>query len=399
MQAHDISSSKRLESFILLPEMVLRRQYPLGRWGIGFEVEKKTKSEFCPSCQRETTSVHSKHKAKIKDATIRGKCAVLFIIKKRYRCRPCDRIFTEHFPGIRPRKRHTQRFVREVKWASTTFSDMSSVQKHMRSSPATCFKARNDELSKKVRETSYALPEKIGIDEHSLRKPKYQATDYCTIVVDHKNKKVFDLIDSRTSAGVADLLSKCDGKENVKWVSMDFSTTYKSAVRQSLPNAQIVIDRFHAQRLFSRLVNKMRKKVTGDVRKNPVRKLLLRNACDLKRHERNVLHQWLNQTPQVKEVYEYKEAMRRVFRTKGVKLASKILTNLIDKMDRSENLLVKGLRKVIVSWRQEILNYHLGRISNGRVEGFNRKAKLIQRRGFGLKNFKNYRLVLLNACR
>lgn len=271
MQTHDSSTLKRLESFILLPEMVLRRQYPLGRWGIGLEVEKKTTSEFCPKCQQETTSVHSKHIAKIKDATLRGKCAVLFTIKKRYRCRPCGRIFTEHFPGISPRKRHTQRFVREVKWASTTFSDMSSVQKHMRSSPATCFKARNDEMSKKVRETNYPLPEKIGIDEHSLRKPKYQSTEYCTIVVDHKNKKVFDLFDSRTSVGVAGLLEKCVGRENVKWVSMDFSTIYKSAVRRALPNAQIVIDRFHAQRLFSRLVNKMRKKSTGDVRKNPVR--------------------------------------------------------------------------------------------------------------------------------
>ncbi len=180
---------------------------------------------------------------------------------------------------------------------------------------------------------------------------------------------------------------------------MDFSTIYKGAVRRALPNAQIVIDRFHAQRLFSRLVNKMRKKVTGDVRKNPIRKLLLRNAVDLKTHERAAMQQWLNHNPQVKEVHEYKEAMRRVFRAKGVKLASKILTNLTDKMGRSENLLVKGLRKVLISWRQEILNYHLGHISNGRVEGFNRKAKLIQRRGFGLKNFKNYRLLLLNACR
>lgn len=399
MQANDSSTLMRLESFILLPEMVLRRQFRLGGWGIGFEVEKKATSEFCPYCQQETTSVHSRHTSKHKDATLRGKCVVVYANKKRYRCRPCSRIFTEHFPGISPRKRHTQRFVREVKWASTTFSDMSSVQKFMRSSPATCFKARNDEMSRKVRETSYALPEKIGIDEHSLRKPKYQATEYCTIVVDHKNKKVFDLLDTRTTVGVAGALEEFEGRENVKWVSMDFSTIYKGAVRRALPNAKIVVDRFHVQRLFSRLVNKMRKKVTGDVRKNPIRKLLLRNAVDLKMHERAAMQQWLNHNPQVKEVHEYKEAMRRVFRAKGVKLASKILTNLTDKMGRSENLLVRGLRKVLVSWRQEILNYHLGHISNGRVEGFNRKAKLIQRRGFGLKNFKNYRLVLLNACR
>lgn len=37
-------------------------------------------------------------------------------------------------------------------------------------------------------------------------------------------------------------------------------------------------------------------------------------------------------------------------------------------------------------------------VTNGRVEGFNRKAKLIQRRAYGYKNFKNYRLAFLYAC-
>ena len=74
---------------------------------------------------------------------------------------------------------------------------MKKVEKFVRSSPATCMKARNDELQKKAKETSTPLPEKTGIDEHSLRKPKYQATEYATIVVNHDNEKVFDLIDSR----------------------------------------------------------------------------------------------------------------------------------------------------------------------------------------------------------
>jgi transposase len=37
-------------------------------------------------------------------------------------------------------------------------------------------------------------------------------------------------------------------------------------------------------------------------------------------------------------------------------------------------------------------------MSNGRVEGFNRKAKLCQRRAYGFKTFRNYRLRLLNLC-
>lgn len=388
-----------VESYLLLPEMILRRQFPLGRWGIGFEVEKRGDFEICPTCHKKTTSVHSTRRVRCKDATLRGRAVVLFINKRLYRCKACERTFTEHIPGIRRRKRHTERFKREVKWASANFSDMSSVQNHMRASPATCFKARNEELAKKVKETNYPLPEKIGIDEHSLRKPKYQATEYCSIIVDHKNKKVYDLLDTRESSGVAGFLEKCKGRENVKWVSMDFSTTYKSAVRRALPNAQIVVDRFHAQRLFTRLVNRMRKKLTGDKRKNPIRKLLLRNECNLKPFERSAVKQWLRLNPQVKEVYEYKEAMRRVYRARGIALATKIFKNLTTRMAASKNDKVRSLRKTLIAWRNEILNYHLGRISNGRVEGFNRKAKLIQRRGYGLKNFENYRLMVLNACR
>ena len=32
------------------------------------------------------------------------------------------------------------------------------------------------------------------------------------------------------------------------------------------------------------------------------------------------------------------------------------------------------------------------------TEGFHRKMKLIQRRGFGYRNFQNYRLRVLIAC-
>lgn len=390
---------EHLAAFVLLPEMILKRQFPLGRWGIGFEVEKNTDDEYCPTCHLSTSSVHSKHRAKIKDATIRGKIAVLFVTKRRYRCKHCQKIFTEHFPGISPRKRHTHRYARDVKWAATNFLDMSKVKKYVRSSPATCFKVRNDEMSKKVRETNYPLPEKIGIDEHSVRKPKYQATEYASIIVDHKNKKVFDLVDSRTKADLTQAFAGYQGKENVKWVSMDFSTTFKSVVRECLPNAHIVVDRFHAQRLLSRLVNRMRKKATGDKRKNPIRKLLLRNDSDLEAHERKAVRMWLNHEPEVREVYEYKEAMRRVYRSRGVKIAAKVFDNLLARMKTSKIERVISLRKTLLSWRAEILAYHKCRISNGRVEGFNRKAKLIQRRAYGLRNFKNYRLLVLNACR
>jgi transposase len=45
-------------------------------------------------------------------------------------------------------------------------------------------------------------------------------------------------------------------------------------------------------------------------------------------------------------------------------------------------------------WRNEILAY----FGTGLTEGFNNKAKLVKKRAYGYRSFRNYRLRLLNAC-
>jgi transposase len=49
-------------------------------------------------------------------------------------------------------------------------------------------------------------------------------------------------------------------------------------------------------------------------------------------------------------------------------------------------------------WRREILAYFGTGLTNGRTEGFNNKAKLVKKRAYGYRSFRNYRLRLLNAC-
>lgn len=59
---------------------------------------------------------------------------------------------------------------------------------------------------------------------------------------------------------------------------------------------------------------------------------------------------------------------------------------------------VLTLRTTLYRWRHEVLAYFVCRLTNARTEGFNGKAKLVIRRVYGYKSFRNYRLRLLNAC-
>jgi transposase len=179
---------------------------------------------------------------------------------------------------------------------------------------------------------------------------------------------------------------------------MDLSTTYRSIIKKYFPNASIVADRFHVHRMLTRLVNKLRKRITGDERKNPIRKLLLRNQKNLSRDEVYALNFFLNVSTnrELKEVYEYKEALNRFYRIKGHKRARRALIKLLDRMGKSKIPKVSGIRATLLNWQKEILEYfRKNRLSNGRVEGFNRKAKLLQRKAYGYSSFKNYRLRLL----
>lgn len=173
------------------------------------------------------------------------------------------------------------------------------------------------------------------------------------------------------------------------------STTYRSAVRKFLPQAKIVADRFHVHRMFTRVVNRVRKEITGDDRKNPIRKLVLRNQSRLRPEERRALWIFLNHYPRLREAYQYKEAVNRLYRIKGYRRARIAFKNLCDRMANSKIPRIAGIRKTMLDWRNEILQFFITPMTNGRVEGFNRKAKLLQRKAYGYSKIENYRLRLL----
>ena len=41
---------------------------------------------------------------------------------------------------------------------------------------------------------------------------------------------------------------------------------------------------------------------------------------------------------------------------------------------------IKTLRRTLLKWREEVLNYFLTGLTNGRTEGYNNLAKLVQKR-------------------
>lgn len=247
----------------------------------------------------------------------------------------------------------------------------------------------------------YPWPKTIGIDEHSWKRNKIRGyTEFASIIVNYDRKKVFDLVEGKTSACLHDSLQNIPGRENVKNVILDMCDSFKNFTVSFFPNARLVADKFHVLRLITPHINKKRKELVGDRRKNPIGRLLLKNGYQLDHWKRQIVIAWLSQPghEEIKELYTYKEALHKFYRTKGFNKASRAFTRLTDAMAVTTIKAIKTLRGTLLKWRKEILAYFETGLTNGRTEGFNNLAKLVQRRAFGYRNFKNYRLRLLNAC-
>ena len=388
---------RQISRFLLLPELKLTGWTKVGLVTNLCEAKKLSKVEICPKCATPSKSVYDTRKVRLKDQPIRGKQMLLLVAKRRFYCKPCKKPFTEPLPGVKKGRRTTERYRRSVLWAAENFSDLKRVRREYRCSTWFVYEAVRESLKLNLKKKlNYAWPRTIGIDEHFVSR-KRGFREFATVIIDYPNKRPRELVLGRSSAELAEALKEIPGRENVNYVALDLSDSYKSFVTSFFPNAQLVADKFHVLRLLNPHINRRRKSITGDVRSNPVRRLLLMNRRRLEYFKRLALDRWLEENPELFEIYWWKERLSSFYRIRKTGHAERVLTRMTDQMARSKLPEIKTLRRTLMKWRNEILNYFRTRLTNARTEGFNNVAKLIQKRSYGVKSFEMYRLKYLNA--
>ncbi len=387
--------TQKLSNFLLPADVNLISSGSPASWLRIIHCQKRNNGAVCPRCAELATAGYDSRKVRLKDEPVRGKAIELIVKKRRFYCKKCKKPFTEPLPGVLPRRRTTQRYRRSLLWAAENFSDLEKVKRAYRCSYSFLYRVVYEQLELQRRmNQNYPWPRRIGIDEHGFKKSER----FVTMIVDHDRKRLREVVAGKTAISLEQALSRIPGRENVKLVSLDMCDSFKSFVKGFFPNAKMVADKFHVLRLLNGSINRARKEITGDVRKNPVRKLLLRNRCSLEYFERLALDRWLDEHAELKEIYLWKEQLHSLYRCVGIRWATRKLQKMLDLMALSELPEIRRLRKTLLKWRAEILNYFVYRLTNARVEGFNNVAKTVKKRSYGFRNFNNYRLRLLNAC-
>ena len=250
----------------------------------------------------------------------------------------------------------------------------------------------------------------IGLDETSFCRFENKRTNYATTVADVENHQIIDILPSRDYIEVAGWLDKQPRawKERIRFGTLDMSLTYAAVYRVVLPEADQVVDPFHAVSLANRQLDQVRRRVQTEQlghrgRKNDplykARRLLLKaeNRLDDEATERlGSLLELGDPTAEVAIAYRVKERLRDFYRAVGLEEAREILEELqrhcLKKAMPPE---IQRFGRTIRTWFDKICNYHIARMTNGPTEALNNLIKRIKRVGFGFRNFENYRIRAL----
>ena len=91
-------------------------------------------------------------------------------------------------------------------------------------------------------ETVFETPERMGIDEvHLLKKPRCVLTNLT-------ERTIFGVLEKRDKKTVTAHLKSLPERETVKVVTMDMWRPYLDAVGETMPQAAVVVDKFHVVR-------------------------------------------------------------------------------------------------------------------------------------------------------
>lgn len=378
--------------------------YKIYKEEIHIHVQIKAKQARCPQCGRRSNSIHQYHERKVRDLDIFGKRCYLIFNIRRFDCPYCNRPFTERLHSIDYDSEYTKRFEDWVsKWArknSLTGAGEILCMSYDRVE-GIFFKT----IERQIKANKGCICKKIGIDEISLKKGK---GDFIAIITDLKRGCVIGVLRNRSKEKVKEWFQALSTKQRhrIRWVAIDMWDGYFYAVREELPWAKIVIDRFHVQKAFGEQVDKARRHIQRGLSDEDRKELkgsrwiVLKPKDKLTQEQRVVIETICNKYPELAKLYELKEEFRAIYENKTLSpiTAKRVFDTWQEKAEALGLKVINNFLKTLDNWHQWILNYFGIRLTSGVVEGINTKIKLLKRTGFGFRNFNNFRLRIFGAC-
>jgi transposase len=196
-------------------------------------------------------------------------------------------------------------------------------------------------------------------------------------------------------------IEEIPGHEKIEVAVIDMSLALRNAVRKALPQAVIVIDRFHVQKYASDCIDNVRKRLRkqAEVKQAEVKlggsvmcdkDLLRKHWNKLSPEEQENLQGWFRHLPELGLAYETKEAYFELWNSPSSGIARQRYQRWLDQLPPELGVDFRPLLSVMKNWGDYIFNYFDHRYTNAFTEQANRQIRDILRasRTCGFKTYR-----------
>lgn len=346
------------------------------------DAETASPSESCFACGSENVVGGGRQEILIKDLPMHGKRVGIYVKARRFRCRDCGKTLTERLPDVIDGQRMTARLYRWICQQSIN-KTFTSIANDIGVSEGTIRGVFNEYVAELERTTVFETPEWMGIDEiHIIKKPRCVFTNV-------ENNTVFNLLPDRSKVLVTNYLMRLNNRQSVRCVTMDMWQPYRDAVNACLPQAFIVIDKFHVLRMANLGLEVIRKGIREDLTKKQRRGLmhdrfiLLKREPNLLPMDRVTLESWTKNFPALGDAYHAKEGFFDFYESMSIPEAKHAYWKWEGSLTPAIREAFKPLTTAMKNWETEIMNYFESPVTNAYTESLNGLIRVVNRCGRG----------------
>lgn len=235
------------------------------------------------------------------------------------------------------------------------------------------------------RDIKFETPTIMGIDELKLM------GTYRCVITNLAMNSLYDMLPERTQDTLIPYFAKLPDAEKVEWICSDMWRPFKKSFRLHLPNAKLVIDKFHVVRMASEALDTERKTLQSsldrDARlnmKKHLRWILLRRPNSLTEDQQRILGNLEKWHSEFKEAYDLKEQFYNIYE-------ATTKDDAIQRFHEWESSIPKYLKsfrdvaKTVNNNFEDIFTYWDApiRITNAYTEGHNGITRVANRMGRG----------------
>lgn len=361
----------------------------------------------CPHCKSQNVATY-KHRDRTLIGLPYGRCQVRLIVPvRKVVCRDCGCVTYERVAFAAYKDARITRLLAKKLLERAADVSMKSLAEEYRISWRTVRDAIEDGLRKRYRRRDYSKVEHIGVDELYVFRRERPGRRFITTVRDQDSGAVLDVARGKGAAALKRFERKvAPFKGNIKTVSMDMASSYTSWASGFLPDATIVIDRFHVIKALNDRVDKARRKVMAMVDEKTAKKIKGNRYVFLKNRERLTPKEErkLESAGKIKEcstlieVHLFKERMRSIYKNAETRTdAAPLFDDWINDASASEVPELRSAAKTFKRNRDGILAYwSTGGMNNAATEGFNRKTRGLLETAYGFHDYKFLRLRIFD---